>query len=101
MLKSVCGLDELIKRTACKPSIIQPLADVTTDGVPIVYRAICYFHLYEYEPKRAIPVNSFAFQEGRFIDKEDSNGEHIIRYGVCSPCAERRGLVYRRPDDET
>jgi len=98
MVRNQRGLDELISEAALRPPIVQPRQTHSVDGVPITYKEICYFHLHD--QKMLVRVNAYAFNENRFVDvhQEDCYGKKsIVRYGVCSPCAERRGMVLRRP----
>ena len=92
-------LADLVRMSELKPLIVQP-RDTQKDGVPIVHKEICYFHLHD--RNMLVRVNAFAFNENRYVDipKEDTDGrKYIVRYGVCSPCAEARGMVFRKPGD--
>ena len=92
----LCDVIELAKRV---PTPIQSLPDQTEDGVPIVHKSICYFHLRDHN--LPVRVNAYAFAENRFIDiEEDIDGnKRIVRLGVCSPCAEKRGMVLRLDEE--
>lgn len=94
LVKSVLGLADLIEREKIPPLVVQP-----TD-LPAIDKQVCWFCLTEkYLPVR---VNSHAASEGRLITiKEKKDGKLIdVVYGICSPCAEKRGLVLRLPEAE-
>ena len=88
-----CGLAEAIARQNAVPVLDQPrLIEID--------KAICWFCLIE----KGLPVrvNSHAEAEGRFvIIEEKQNGKCVdVVWGVCSPCAEKRGMVYRDPEND-
>lgn len=92
MIRNALGLAEAIRRQS---AVIGP----SQHKIATIDRAICWFCLNE--KGLYTRVNSFAAREGRAVAvKEDKNGTaQEIVYGVCSPHAEKLGMVYRRRDD--
>lgn len=99
MHQSQLELCDVIDLAALRPTIVPSLPTHNESGVRIVHKAICYFHLLEHE--LPVRVNSFAFYENRYVDiQEDIDGyKRIVRYGVCSPCAEQRRMVQRQDEE--
>ena len=97
--KSQLELCDVIKLAQLVPTLIPSLPELTEDGLPIVHKSICYFHLRDHD--LPVRINAYAFFENRSVDiEEDINGnKRIVRYGVCSPCAEKRGMVLRHNDE--
>lgn len=93
-------LVDVIKEAELQPPVHQDLPTHTADGVLIVYKPICYFHLHdptlvECYGQMFIHLDDRVFREERFHDepKEDAHGKRLLRYGICRPCAEKRKLV--------
>jgi len=86
---------ELSEAIARQSAVAKPAAPFV-----VIDRPLCRFCLDE--RRLYVRVNSYAEMEGRYLTvREKIHGTFIdVVWAVCSPCAEKRGMVYRSPETD-